>query len=344
MSGKRIFLTGSSGVVGNRCLIRALQQGYDVIASVRTPENANTVRRGISSTVGPDLLDKLTFVIIPDIAIPDCFDDFLSEVDYIVHVASPLWTISDFSDMNHAYIQSAVNSVLSILSAAKKSKTVEKVVLCSSLAALTTNEKCLGRDIDGVAYTAESRVPDSHYQPVKAQTFEHYFAGQTLALNATDRLVEAGLPFDVITIYPSTVLGRFEPATTTEELLASSNARGLAAVLGKTLDPLPTSCVHVDDVARMHIDVLGMKTGRYHNFGAGTHMSFNEQIEIAKTHFPDAVARGIFPCDGSIPDREFLFDTSSTEDFFGFQFKTFEEMVVDVAAQFLELQSPESAS
>jgi nucleoside-diphosphate-sugar epimerase len=344
MSGKRIFLTGSSGLVGNRCLIRALQQGYDVIASVRTPEKANTVRRGISSTVGPDLLDNLTFVIIPDIAIPDCFDDFLSEVDYIVHITSSTWTVSNFSDMNRAHVQPAVNSLLSILSAAKKSKTVEKVVLCSSLAALTTNEKYLGHDIDHVTYTAENRVPDTHYQPVNAQLSSHYFAGQALALNATDRLVEAGLPFDVINIHPSTVLGRFEPATTTDELLASSNASALAAVLGKTLDPQLTSCIHVDDVARLHIDVLGKKTGRHHNFGAGVHMSFNSQIAIAKTRFPAAVARGIFPCAGSVPDREFLFGTGSTEEFFGFRFKTFEEMVVDVAAQFLDLRSSGNAS
>lgn len=73
-------------------------------------------------------------------------------------------------------------------------------------------------------------------------------------------------------------------------------------------------------------------------------VSFNEQIAIARKRFPDAVARGIFPCDGSVPDREFLLDTSGTEDFFAFRFRTFEEMVVDVAAQFLELRSRESAA
>lgn len=260
MSGKRIFLTGSSGLVGNRCLIRALQQGYDVIASVRTPEKTNTVRRGISSTVGPDLLDNLTFVIIPDIAIPDCFDDFLSEVDYIVHVASPVRTISDLSETNHAHVQPTANCVRSILSAAQKSKTVEKVVLCASLAAPTPNAKPLGHDIDSVAHTAEGEAPDAHHQTVDAQTLEHSFAGKNLA---------AGLPFDVITISPATALGRFEPATTTAELLASSNARALAAVLGKTLDPLPASCVHVDDLARLHIDVLGMKTGALPQFRRG---------------------------------------------------------------------------
>lgn len=342
MAGKRIFLTGSSGLVGNRCLIRALEKGYNVVASVRSPEKAETVRKGISSLVGPHL-DNLAFVIIPDMSVVDCFDEHMSEVDYIVHVASPLWTVSDFSDMNRAYVQPAVNSTLSIISAAKKAKTVEKIVLCSSLAALTTNEKCFGNDIDGVTYTAESRVPDSYYQPMKDQMFEHYFAGKTFALNATDRLVKEGLPFDVINIFPSTVLGRFEPAKATEELLASSNIRGLAAVLGKTLDALPTSCVHVDDLAKMHIDVLSMKTNKYHNFGAGIYTSFNQQVEVAKKHFPVAVEKGLFPCDGNVPDREFLFDASGTENYFGFRFRSFEAMVVDLTTQFQEL-SPKSAS
>jgi nucleoside-diphosphate-sugar epimerase len=330
MAGKRIFITGSSGLVGNRCLIRALEKGYDVVSSVRSPEKAEFVRRGIQPVVSTE---NLNFVVIPDIAVEGCFDEHLSEVDYIVHVASPLWTVSDLSDMERAYVQPAVNSTMSILKAAEEAKPVKKVVLCSSLAALTAKEKCFGDDIDGVTYTAENRIPDSHYQPMK----DHYFAGKTLARNATDRLVKEGLPFDVINIFPSSVLGRFEPAKTIEELLANSNIRGLAMVIGKTLPPLPTSCVHVNDLAKMHIDVLGMKTEKYHNFGAGIHMSFKEQFEVAKKHFPSAVENGRFPCSGDIPDRQFLFDSKDTEKFFGWKFKSFEDMVFDIATQYLEL-------
>lgn len=227
---------------------------------------------------------------------------------------------------------------LRILEAAEKAPSVKKVVLCSSLAAITTFDTCFGDDINGVTYNANSRTPDSYYEPIKPAPVEHYFAGKTWALNATDEFVKKGLHFDVINIIPSSVLGRCEIATTPQELMATSNVRALAIAIGKELDPVPTSCVSVDDMAKLHIDVLNMKTGKYHTFGAGIQMSFEEEeAEVIRKHFPDAIEKGIFPMTGKEPDRPVLFDCSATESFSGWIFKPFEDQVKDVAEQHLEL-------
>lgn len=209
------------------------------------------------------------------------------------------------------------------------------MVLCSSVGALVTVDKCFGDDIDGVTYTAESRVPNSHYEPIKQN--EHYCAGKALSLNWTDEFVKTPQAFDVINIFPSSVIGRCELSRTPEELVSSSNIRGLAVAIGKEIRPMPTSCIHVDDLAKMHVDVLRMDTKKYHNFGAGVQMSFSDSKEIIRAHFPQAVDSGIFPMTGNVPDRPFLFDTSATENFFGWKFNQFEDMVRDAAEQYLEL-------
>ncbi|KAH8804470.1 hypothetical protein F5884DRAFT_678757 [Xylogone sp. PMI_703] len=327
-----ILLTGSSGLVGNRCAIRALQAGYRVIASVRSESKAENVRKSVGRVCD---VTSLEFIIIPDMAVKGVFNDISRSVDYIVHLASPCWTVTDFSDMDQAFVQPAYLGVSNILEAALQAPLVKKVVLCSSFVALVTMDQIFSKDSSTVTYNSDNRVPDSYYSTVKAQ--EHYLAGKTKALNFTDRFSKQSLHFDIINVFPASVLGRFEPAASPDELLANSNIRGLAMAVGKTLDPLPTTSVHVDDVAKIHIDILAMNTNKYHNFGAGIQVSWGDQVDIVQRHFPDAVRKGVFSCDGKVLDHLFHFDCAATEEFFGWKLKSFEEQVFDLAEQYVEL-------
>lgn len=214
---------------------------------------------------------------------------------------------------------------------------------CSSLGAIVTPAKSFGDETDDVTYTPEHRVPDSYYSSMSETVPEYYSRGKTFALNATDRLAQDELHFDLINIFPSSVIGRSEIANTTKELLSTSNYRGLAIALGRKEQPVPTACVHADDLAKMHIDVLKFDTPKYSNFGGGIQMSFQDQTNIIREHFPQEVANGTFSMDGELPDRPFIFDCSSTEQFFNWKFKSFEEQVKDVAEQYLELLEKEKS-
>ena len=79
-----VFLTGGSGFIGNRCLIKALRDGYHVKASVRSQTKAEAVRNSAGS-----FARNLSFVVIPEFSAPGVFDDCVKDVDYIVHLASP---------------------------------------------------------------------------------------------------------------------------------------------------------------------------------------------------------------------------------------------------------------
>lgn len=341
---EKIFLTGASGLVGNRCLLHALQAGYHVLASVCSQSKADAVRRSMGKLANAS---NLSFVEIPDMTAAGVFDHPVRTADYVVHVASPLWT-TDMAvpavELYKTWVEPAVASTLGILEAASQNPRVKKVVLTSSAGALTTLDRCFGANVDGVTYTAASRVEGSVYATVQPDPIEHYMASKALALNATDAFVAERAPaFAVVNVVPTSVIGRFEMAETPAQLLANSNVRALAVAVGQRIGRVPTGVVHVDDLAKVHIDVLKMETPGYLSLGASVRNVFARQADSVRKHFPDAVEDGRFSMDGEVEDRPFELDASETEKFFGWKFQGFDAMVKAVGEQYLELLSKSGA-
>lgn len=81
-----IFLTGASGLVGNRCLLYALQSGYHVLASVRSQAKADAVHRSMGTLANDS---NLSFVVIPDMTVEGVFKQPIQQADHVIHVASP---------------------------------------------------------------------------------------------------------------------------------------------------------------------------------------------------------------------------------------------------------------
>lgn len=63
-------LTLASGFIAAHILLRFLRAGHTVVATVRTNERAKQVL----SAIPEDLKSRLTFAIVPDVAVPGCFD------------------------------------------------------------------------------------------------------------------------------------------------------------------------------------------------------------------------------------------------------------------------------
>ena len=339
-----IFLTGASGLVGNRCLLRALQQNYHVLASARSQARADAIRRSMGTLANDS---NLSFVVIPDMTVEGVFDEPVKSADYVIHVASPLWTTDrslPADELKKAWVDPAVASTMGILEAARQNPSMKKVVLTSSAGAITTLDRTFGDNIDGVVYTADSRVPDSHYETIKGDSIEHYMASKALSLNDTDRFVAEKSPhFAVVNVIPTSVVGRYEMAETPAQLLANSNIRGLAIAIGQKLGKVPTGYIHLDDLAKVHVDVLKMETPNYLSFATSVSSSCTEQVEAVKKHFAEAIADGRFTMDGEMEDRPFHLDSEATEKFFGWEFQSYDAMVKDVGQHYLELLSKQDA-
>lgn len=84
----RILLTGGSGFIAAHILDILLEHGHTVFTTVRTQEKAENIQKAHPNV--PE--DKLSFRIVPDIAIPGAFDEAVRSIEgleAVIHTASP---------------------------------------------------------------------------------------------------------------------------------------------------------------------------------------------------------------------------------------------------------------
>ncbi|OAP63508.1 hypothetical protein AYL99_02735 [Fonsecaea erecta] len=328
MAAELILLTGSTGHVGYRTLIEALSKGYRVRAAVRSESKVAEIR-GAKST--QPYLDQLSFVIVPNIEKEGAFDEVVKGADYIVHIASPLPRPSD--DVEANIIQPAIRGTLSILRSALKVPSIKRVVITSSVAAISPDD-------NSQVYTSDHVEPDP--QGPYPHDFAAYVASKKLAYNRTREFISKENPhFAVINIMPTFVIGKNELATTPEAVIAGSNALAFTPLLGRqNPNGMPAATCHIDDVAYVHIASLGPKVQGNQNFGVNYDVNgvkWDDAIDIVKRHFPEAVEKGVFPLGGSQTSLPMPFDASKTEEVFGIKFKNFEEQIVSLAGHYIEV-------
>ncbi|KIW23252.1 uncharacterized protein PV07_11464 [Cladophialophora immunda] len=327
MAAELILLTGSSGHIGYRTLVEALSKGYRVRAAVRSESKVAEIKAAKSTQ---PYLGQLSFVIVPNIEKDGAFDEAVKGVDYIVHLASPLARPSDDDEAN--IIQPAIRGTLSILRSALKEPAIKRVVITSSVAAVSPP--------DSRVYTADNVEPDP--EGPYPHTFAAYVASKKLAYNRTRDFISQDNPhFSVINIMPTFVIGKNELATTPAAVNAGSNAIALVPLLGMhNPNGMPGATCHVDDVAYVHIASLDPKVQGNHNFGVNYDVNgvkWDDAIDIVKTHFTAAVEKGVIPLGGSQSSLPMPFDASKTEEALGIKFKDFEEQIVSLASHYIEV-------
>lgn len=172
-----------------------------------------------------------------------------------------------------------------------------------------------------------------------------YGVSKAAALAATERFIEEEKPsFEVINILPSMVTGKNELNRTPEDVGKGSNGTTLGVLLNnKSEFPTLGVSVHVNDVARAHIDALNPAFQGNRNYlcssGGVDGTTWDDAKDIVRRHLLKAVADGVFPLEGSQPSRPIRLDSSETEEAFGWKFASFEEQVKSVAEHYLELST-----
>lgn len=124
-----IFITGATGFIGSQVAKHVLQAGYKVRLSIRRKEQEQDVRSWLREGEG-----NLEFVHIPDLTTAGAFDNALSGVQHIFHLASPL--PGKGQDVHKDYVEPAVKGTLAILEEAKKHDQIKFVIVTSSILAL----------------------------------------------------------------------------------------------------------------------------------------------------------------------------------------------------------------
>ena len=174
---------------------------------------------------------------------------------------------------------------------------------------------------------------------------EAYAAAKSHALAISEQFVATRNPhFDVISIMPSMIIGRNELNTTAEEIIPGTNGVVIGPLIGRKADmSLIGVSVHLDDVARAHIDALSPEISGNRRFlcssGGLQGTNWDDAKEIAKQLYDKQVSDGLFPLSGTIPTRPIRLDASETEELLGWKFKSFEEQVRSVADHYIKVAS-----
>jgi len=214
-------------------------------------------------------------------------------------------------------------------------------VITSSEVAIIPWEEFISKEV-GTVFDDKYEIPfpAGPYNHV----FEAYSAGKVRALVYTKEFVKEKKPeWDVISIMPSFTVGDNEMITDPKLIADGTVAAAFAQVLGgdSGWGIVPSTSVHVEDVARLHVEALNPKIEGNQSFLAvsegerGTR--WEDAIDIVNRNFPEAVKKGVLPNNGTAGTKRTRLDASRTEEVFGFKFQSYEEQVKAVARQYLSL-------
>ncbi|KAK4970403.1 hypothetical protein LTR42_008572 [Elasticomyces elasticus] len=293
-----VLFTGATGHVGFATLRSLIDHGYTVRAVVRNDAKAELVRKQPTLKAKPG---QLTFVTIPDFTVPGSFESAVRGVTYIVHVASPIPdSVGADDDFELSLVKPAVQGTLNVLSAAKKTDTVKRVVITSSVVATVPVPLLLGQQSTEV-FGPEYRGP-AIPAPYNNMAIVAYIASKVAALTAAENFVKTEKPdFDVIHIHPSYVEGRDDLTTTVAGFQSGTNKLIVDLVTGtKSADPRTSTAIHVEDVALAHVKALNLSVPGNQSFLLDTGgFEWNDAVGIAKELFPQAFEKGLLSDEGS---------------------------------------------
>lgn len=342
MTGELILITGGTGLIGIKTIQLALKAGYSVRAAVRSQSKADAVLATPTvKAINPG--SRLNFIIVPDILVDNAYDEAVKGVKYILHIASPIVKGEGFTPEQYEthLVQPALRGTSGILESAYKTSGIKRIVITSSEVAIIPWEEFIAKEVDTVFDdTYQIPFPAGPYSHV----FEAYSAGKVRALVATKQFVADKKPeWDVINIMPSFTIGDNEMITDPKLISDGTVSAAMAQILGSDSGwgAVPSTSVHVADVARLHVEALDPKIEGNQSFLAvsegerGTR--WEEAIKIVNRNFPEAVKKGLLPNNGVATTKRTKVDASRTEKVFGFKFQSYEEQVKSVVKQYLGL-------
>jgi len=331
----RVLLTGGSGFIAAHCVDYLLQHGHSVVFTVRSDEKGEKILKN-----HPDQSkDKLSYVIVKDIAKEDAFNEAVKSdppFEGVLHTASPFHF--NVTDPKKDLLDPAIIGTTGILKAVKKSApTVKRVVITSSFASILN------------ATNHEKTYSEKHWNPVTEEEAVQnpanaYRASKTFAERAAWEFVEKEKPnFDIATICPPLVLGPVVHYLNSLDTINTSNERVRNMIQGRTKESgLPPTgvfiWVDVRDVALAHVRALEVPDagGKRFLVTAG-HYSNAAIAEIIKKDFPDLADKLPAEIKSDAPAEVYGIDNSRSKELLRLKYRGLEESIDDTVKSLLEI-------
>ncbi|GLT84207.1 hypothetical protein SLE2022_024520 [Rubroshorea leprosula] len=245
--GKVVCVTVASGFIASWIVKLLLQRGYIVKATVRDPDDPKKIEHLLALDGAKQRLCLFKAELLDE----GCFDSILDGCEGGFHTASPVISSSTVTDPKAELIDPAVKGTLNVLKSCTKVPSIKRVVVTSSIVAVSLNGKPLTPDVvvDETWYSDPAFCDNSKLW---------YMLSKTLAEEAAWKFAKENR-LDLVTINPGFVIGPILQPTLnlTVKLI-------LNIVTGREL-PLLGVFVDVRDVAHAHILAFEIPsaTGRY---------------------------------------------------------------------------------
>ncbi len=339
---KPVLVTGGNGYIASWLVKYLLDDGLDVHATVRDPNNADKVRhlkslgegtRGSLSLFQADLLDE------------GAFDEAMQGCELVMHTASP-FVIKGITDPAEQLVKPAVEGTRNVLAAANRVSSVKRVVLTSSVASIY-GDAADAELIDGPCFT------EAHWNTTSSLTHQPYSFSKVSAERAAWKMAEAQDRWDLVTINPALVMG--PSLTQGSDSTSLSTIKELAdGTLRSGVPDMYFGVVDVRDVALAHIQAgfTPEATGRH--ITCSESLNLMGMVAILRREFgngyrfplmvaPKWLVWLIAPLQGY--SRRFIarnvgfplkFDSSHTEQALGLKFRPAEQTLVEHFQQMID--------
>jgi dihydroflavonol-4-reductase len=232
-----VLVTGGTGFVARWCIVRLLEAGYDVRATVRGAAKEDVVRAAVREAIDPG--GRLTFVVA-DLTADAGWEAVMAGCRFVLHPASPLGGGRP-ADAD-ALLVPARDGALRVLRAASAAG-VERVVMTSAANAASPP-----------SYREDGVTDETLWTDPDAPGLDAYRRSKTVAERAAWAFVEqAGGTMTLTTILPGAVFG---------PILGADNL-GSVQVIGRLLrgemrrtPRIGLEVVDVRDIADIHLQAM----------------------------------------------------------------------------------------
>ncbi|KAF7561190.1 hypothetical protein G7046_g2948 [Stylonectria norvegica] len=284
-SGSEVLVTGASGFIATHIVDQLLLEGYRVRGTVRDEAKVTWTTELFSKRHGPG---KYSAVIVPEMALPNAFDEAVKGVQGVVHTAS----IVSFSPDPNAVIPPTIAGVVNLLRSASKEPSIKSFVYTSSSMAcaggVPGSNKSFG--IDSSTWNDEQireawSVTSEPFPPTHAAVV--YGASKAEAEKALWKFVEEEKPhFQVNAVLPDLNAGEvlsLKGSLSTAIFMRMVYENGIGFV--KTLPQ--QWYVNVNDTARVHVAALLSKlVNNERIFAFAEPFTWNEVLAVLRKLYP----------------------------------------------------------
>ncbi|KXH69042.1 NAD dependent epimerase/dehydratase [Colletotrichum salicis] len=316
-----VLVTGATGFIGAHVVDVLLSRGLRVRGATRSVAKGDSMIKA-----RPEYAGKLDFIQIDDFENLGVFSEAIKDVDAVVHVASVRIL--------------PINGVRSILEAAATNPKISRVVITSSFASvLDVNRKAPPY----FTYTGEDWNPLTYEEAASPETSAvvAYRGSKKFAERAAWDFVKGHSPrFDIVTLCPPMTFGPVVHPVSGVAELNESNAMLWKVRCGQK--PLPVARVpfwiDVRDLAMAHVEALFRPKVGKRRFvpAAKDRFSYGLAAKIIEENFD--WAKGKVALEEQVIDTSHGLDGETAARELGFEYRTFDQTVVDLIDQVTKME------